>query len=394
MAEPERWTTSWYAAPCRMPEAGLKGRTFRQIVHLHASGQKLRLRLSNRYGDHPVTLTDISVGRALQGPVVADGVCPVTFNQQAAVTLPPGEDVTSDPVQMTVDSFTNMAISFRLADGECLTGHMSAQQISYVSNKGDVGSATGEIAYLVFPLQTSSWWLIAGVDVVPDVPVNTLVIFGSSTTDGMGSSVNANRRWPNYLARRLQNAGADKFMSVVNAGISGNQLTGSNMPQLAGPAIPTFLLGEPGQRRLAWDVSTQSGATDLIFHIGSNDLRCGMTAEAIIKAYQDMTTEARKRLRRVFGTTILPGGYTPAQAAQRQIVNEWMIQHGREYFDAVFDLGAALEWPSNRDRMDPLYDSGDGIHPNDEGYRVMAEAIDITQLSGSPGVSKDVVKVA
>lgn len=97
-----------------------------------------------------------------------------------------------------------------------------------------------------------------------------------------------------------------------------------------------------------------------------------------------MAQQARKTYRRVFGTTILPGGYLPAQVEQRHLVNAWMQEQGQQHFDAVFDFATPLCSPENEALLHPAYDSGDGIHPNDEGYRLMAEAVDISQLTGSP----------
>lgn len=378
------WVGAWYAAPAQMLAANLSGRTFRQIVHLHAGGEQIRLRLSNRYGDAPVTLRSVSVGQVLSGLVVRPGKRDVLFEGQATVTLGPGQEITSDPVALRVEALTNLAVTFFLAQGESITGHVSAQQTSYVTGMGDYTAAPAEVAFVVYPLMTSSWWLMTGIDVLPTSSLNAVVAFGSSTTDGFGSTLNANRRWPDYLAQRLLDAGGTRIMSVLNAGIGGNQLTTSEVPQLAEMGMPRLLFGEAGIQRFAWDVMTQPGATDLIVHIGSNDLRFGVVGESLIQGFQQLVQQARTRYQKVFGTTILPGGYTPEQAAQRQIVNSWIREQGNQWFDAIFDFATPLRSPEDEAMLNPAYDSGDGIHPNDEGYRLMAEAVDINQLTGSP----------
>ena len=379
-----KWVGAWYAAPTQMLSANLSGRTLRQIVHLHAGGEQIRLRLSNRYGDAPITLHSVSVGQVLGGPVVRAGSKEVLFEGQTTVTLGPGQEITSDPVVLQVEALTNLAITFFLMQGESITGHVGAQQTSYVTGVGNYTAAPTEAAFLFYPLMTTSWWLITGIDVLPPSPLNAVVAFGSSTTDGFGSTLNANKRWPDYLARRLLDAGGTRIMSVLNAGIGGNQLTTSEVPQLLGTGMPRLLFGEAGSQRLAWDVLTQPGATDLIVHIGSNDLRLGVSGETVISGFQQTVKQARTRYQKVFGTTILPGGYSPEQAAQRQIVNTWIREQGSQWFDAIFDFATPLHSLEDEAVLNPAYDSGDGIHPNDEGYRLMAEAVDINQLTGTP----------
>jgi lysophospholipase L1-like esterase len=184
----------------------------------------------------------------------------------------------------------------------------------------------------------------------------------------------------------LKQASETQYMAVINAGLAGNQLMSSeneSLRQLAGD-LPRFMFGDAGLRRFDWDLAAQPGATDLILHIGSNDLRAGAKAETIIEGFKEIVQNARTVYQKVFGTTILPGGYTTEQSLHRQIINDWMLERGRESFDAVFDMGTPLRAETNHTKLDEAYDSGDGIHPNDHGYRLMADAIDISKLSGSP----------
>ncbi|KAF1351484.1 SGNH hydrolase [Lizonia empirigonia] len=360
----EHWVAGWYAPPNQMLPAGLTGRKLRQVIHLHAGGQAIRLHLSNRYGAKPITLANVSVARSIQGPVIGKDSAQVMFGGQTEVVLEPGTERTSDPVSMHVEAFTTLAVSFHLVDWDPLTGHLFASRTSYVS-ADTTKQYPAELAFLEYPLMTNSWWLITGIDVMSSVPLNAVVAFGSSTTDG---------------------AGGTKYMAVINAGLSGNQLTTSEneslglVPELN---MPKFMFGDTGLRRYDWDLTSKSGATDLIVNIGSNDLRAGIQAASIIEAYKQIAKRARKDFQKVFGTLILPGGYTPEQSEQRQIVNDWMTEHGLRYFDAIFDMASPLRAEADHTKLDPAYDSGDGIHPNNEGYRLMADAIDITKLSES-----------
>jgi lysophospholipase L1-like esterase len=85
---------------------------------------------------------------------------------------------------------------------------------------------------------------------------------------------------------------------------------------------------------------------------------------------------------RVFGTTILPAAYMPAQVAEWQKVNTWMREEWSRWFDGMFDFAAALEHPEGGGKLNLSYNSGDGTHPNDLGYQRIADAVDIEQVAG------------
>ncbi len=70
--------------------------------------------------------------------------------------------------------------------------------------------------------------------------------------------------------------------------------------------------------------------------------------------------------------------YHPAKEALRRQVNEWIRHAGA--FDAVIDFDAALRDPEQPSRLAARYDSGDHLHPSDEGNRAMAAAVDLDVL--------------
>lgn len=220
---------------------------------------------------------------------------------------------------------------------------------------------------------TTAWWALTSVEVLPEQPTNVVVALGDSATDGAFSTVDTNRRYPDYLAHRLAARGKAGFLSVLNAGISWNELPATRFPAT----------GKATVQRFAWDVLGQAAVTDVIVQIGINDLHNNAQASTIIDGIQQLATLARTHHLRIFGSTILPGSYTPEQAVQWRSVNSWLREQGDQWFDGVFDFAAALSHPEDETRLDPRWNSGDDIHPNDAGYQRMAEAVDLAKLTGN-----------
>jgi lysophospholipase L1-like esterase len=93
----------------------------------------------------------------------------------------------------------------------------------------------------------------------------------------------------------------------------------------------------------------------------------------------------------VIGCTLLPfegaAYYSESGNAVRQSVNQWIRTGGA--FDAVVDFDAVMRSPGNPNSFRPEFDSGDHLHPNDAGYRAMAEAIDLTIFASSSAPTKN-----
>ena len=87
---------------------------------------------------------------------------------------------------------------------------------------------------------------------------------------------------------------------------------------------------------------------------------------------------------KAIGVTLSPFGryefWTPAIEAERQQVNHW-IRTGHA-FDGVIDFDRVLRDLADPGWLNPRYDSGDGLHPNDAGHAAMAAAIPLTLFAG------------
>jgi lysophospholipase L1-like esterase len=382
-----RWLGSWGASPAppmaappggdpRRATPSFNNQTVVQIVRLSAGGRRLRLRLTNEYGPHAL---DIGAARvALVGPdgeVLPGSDRPVTFSGAKTATIPAGAPLISDPVALPTATLARLRVSLFLPGdtGGC-TCHMAGQELVQVSPPGDfterpLPTAPGPAQYRAF---------LSGVEVETAAPAGSVVVaFGDSITDGYQSSVGTNHRWPDRLAERLAARYPGRAAAVVNAGIGGNRV-------LSDGVIAIF--GQSALTRFDRDVLSIPGATHVIVLEGVNDLGSSRTmppsAEALISGYRQLVARAHAHGLKVIGATILPyggAGYFSAPGeAVRQHVNGW-IRTGRE-FDGVIDLDAAIRDPARPERMRAELQSGDWLHPNDAGYRVMGEAVDLSLL--------------
>src|SRR5581483_1341522 len=256
------------------------------------------------------------------------------------------------------------------------TMHFDAQQLSWVSTPGDHTADRDAAAYTA---STLSWFYLGGLVVRSADMTGTVVTFGDSITDGVGSTAGADARWPNDLARRLDALGGP-VLSVADEGIGGNRLLGGSR-----------CCGASAQARFARDAMDQPGVRDVIVLEGINDigiglahprLEQGVSTARIIAAYRRLIAQAHARGLRIFGATLLPyqgaGYFTAAGETIREQVNEW-IRTSRA-FDGVIDFDAVMSDPADPLRLNPIYDCGDHLHPNDVGYQAMADAINLQML--------------
>jgi lysophospholipase L1-like esterase len=392
----EHWVGTWAAAPQPFMPGALEtfhDQSVRLIVYPSIGGSKLRVRISNIYGAEALKVGAVHIARVGNGAEIrSDTDRTATFGGKAATTIDAGREATSDPVDLDVPAAGALAITmFFPHTSPATTTHFLALQTSYVSSqKGDFTAAEH------FPVEKTitSWPFLTGVDVVPRTRSAAVVVFGDSTVDGDGSTANTNRRWSDWLARRLRAEGGTRIsLAVLNEGIIGNRLLRNSPHQSEfGDA-----LGEAGVARFTRDVLQQAGVTAVIVRIGVNDLGFPaavdkdaepVTAGALIDGYRKLISFAHAHGVRIFGTTIGPfegvttlaGYYTSEKETVRQQVNAWLRQ--RHELDGLTDIDRVLRDPHRPSRLLPAYDSGDHLHPNDAGYAACAEAVDLAGLVG------------
>jgi lysophospholipase L1-like esterase len=375
------WTGSWAAAPVAAPSATADpnpdGNTYRDIVHLSLGGNAIRLRISNEFGAKPLTLASVHAAVSTGGATTQTGTDHVvTFGGTESVTIPVGAVIVSDPVPMPVKPFINLAVSlFVPTQPEAtLTWHPLGMSTNYVAS-GNVASAPD----LEGATKVNSWYLLKGIDVDAGANTSAIVTLGASITDGAQSTKDKNARWPDVLAARLQANKTTSNIGILNEGISGSRL----LHDIAGPSALS---------RLDRDVLAQPGAKYLIIAIGTNDIgrtffpqrpNEAITSDQLIWGYQQIVARAHARGIKVFAGTLNPFGgaayYNEAGEKMRQVVNSFF--RTTKIFDGVIDFDQVTRDPAHPEAFLPAYDSGDHLHPNDAGYKAMADSIDLKLFS-------------
>jgi lysophospholipase L1-like esterase len=363
------FTTAWTASP-QLPSEGFTPnwsregfwrQSLRQAVRLTAGGGRVRVRFSNAYGTSPVRIASGSVGGSAGR---AGSAVRLTFGGAAAGEIPARGELVSDAVQLAVEAGESVAVTlyFDTATGPA-TFHAQAFATSC---RGEGCLLSGEEG---FAESSESWYFLSAVE-TDSGRTDGIALFGDSITDGFGSTPGADRRWSDALAERTGRP-------VLNAGIGGNLLLNDSA-----------WYGEKGLRRLGRDVLQLAGVDTVVVLLGLNDIGFSETsaqptykpapvvsAGEVIAGYRELIRQARGLT--VVGATLLPFGgsdhWGERAAKVSHEVNEWIRCSGE--FDGVVDLNRVMADPDDVDRLHPAYDFGDHLHPNDEGYAVMAEAV-------------------
>ncbi|MCS0606188.1 SGNH/GDSL hydrolase family protein [Streptomyces sp. LP11] len=359
---------TWAASADRLG-AGTPGRDYRLIVRTSVGGTGLRVRFTNAFGDRPLTLDAVYAGvRQREARLRPGSNRRLTFGGARTVTVPAGSAAWSDPLPGRLPAGTDLAVSLRTPDAAGpATGHPEARQTSYTGQGADTAQESGA----GWTGTTGSWWYADAASVRPDDEgTGAVAVLGDSLTDGRESTSGLDRRWPDYLARRLASAGT-RLRGVANEGISSNRL-------LADGA------GQAAVHRLERDVLSQPGVRTVFLFEGVNDIRAhtGVTAAGLIAGYRDIARRAHTAGVCVVAATVGPfrdaPEWDPAAEAVRQDVNRYLRTSGD--FDRVTDFDRALRDPHDPERIAPLLDGGDHLHPDDRGMRALADAVDLGGL--------------
>ncbi|MER5381448.1 SGNH/GDSL hydrolase family protein [Streptomyces sp. NPDC002688] len=382
------WVGAWSASPAGAEPGtettGLAGRSVRNVVHAAAGGTSARITLSNLYGQQPLTVTHATIAVAATANNAAAAAVGtmrrLTFGGATTVAVPAGGQVMSDAVRVRIPHGADVLVTtYSPTPSGPVTYHPFARQLSYVAE----GDRTEDVSGVSYTGQSPYWRYLTALDVLSDEAAGTVVVLGDSLTDGITSTVGANHRWTDVLSERLRasaGSGETPRYSVVNQGISGNQILAAGLGRPAD--------NPSGLSRFGRDVLDRTNVRAVVIDLGVNDILRNpnqVDPRTVTDGLRTLVRQAHARGLRVVGATLMPfqghRGYTDARDAVRRAVNA-EIRSGKVY-DAVVDFDAALRDPYNPRRLRSDYDSGDHLHPSDKGYRRMADVFDLGDLKGA-----------
>ena len=345
------WIATWspsQSATALRPAAGTVDRvptyanaTIRQVLRTTVGGDRVRIHISNEYGDRPIKIGGAHVALTANGSSInAASDHAITFDGKPSVIVRTGATVVSDPIQFNVPALTSLTVTMFLPDStRTTTRHALAVATTYISRNGN------QLTSADFKSDTTmrSWLFLSAVDVVNPNVTGTIVTIGNSITDGFAATPDANRRWPDVLAQRLLTSKSEPMKAVVNAGISGNR-------------VLTFGAGPSLVSRFDRDVLMQPGVTHVVILEAINDISRSavdtVNADDIIFGYKQMIARAHERGIVVIGATLTPFDRAPApNEAMRQAVNQWIRTSGA--YDAVIDFDMITRDPAKPNKLLP-----------------------------------------
>ncbi len=383
----DHWVGTWAAAPVAVPNGpaissitapGNEDTTLREIVHVSIGGPSVRIVLSNEFGTEPLTIGAAAIAPSLNPSGTIDPATEhaLTFNGQPTVIIPPGALIVSDATPFIVAPLSDLSVSLFVPAQPItqVTEHVFADQTNYVAGGNLVTQAT-----LPGARTNTSWLFLKGVDVLVGGNHAAVVAFGDSITDGAHSTLDANARWPDVLARRLQADSQTSRIAVLNEGIGGNRVLHDNY-------------GPSALARFDRDVIAQAGVKYVILMEGINDIGHAtdpthpydiVTADQIIGGLEQLVARAHMHGIQVIGATLTPYVGAKYQSPEgerlRLAVNTWY--RTSKSLDGVIDFADATHDPKRPSVFLSTMDSGDHLHPSDAGYKAMGETISLKHFT-------------
>ena len=368
----QNWVGTWATAPQTVVRSFMPynncmtNRSVRQVVKVSIGGDVIRLKLSNIYSMQPVEIRSIYIAHAKDSfSIDAKSAQYFKFGNSYKTVIPAGKQIVSDALKFNLRNLERVAITINYTSApEVPTVHMGSRTTSYIMKGVTNAHSNFEKAF-----RENHWYNISGIDVYTmSNNMSAIAIMGNSITDGKCSTDNAQNRWPDVMSEMLQLKHKITNQGVLNLGIGNNRVT-----------VPGGF-GALAKERFDRDILMQSGVKKVIIFEGINDIGAAKSgnsetvARQIIESIQGMMRKAKARKMKVYLGTITPfkgaGYYSHFHEAARLYVNDWIRSQAKKA-DGILDFAKLLQDPNDDRRMKREYASGDWLHPNPNGYKVM-----------------------
>lgn len=372
-----KWVTVWGNAPSiteHRAETYAKDITLRYPVTCAFGGQKVRLHFSNFCGTEPVTLTRVTLARAMGDREISlHNARLVTFGGEESVTIPAGEEIFSDEINFRIKPKGVLAVSIYLGSFTLMrTGVVAIGPLS----KGffSVGDCTfSQVLPLERTRTTSTFYFFCGLDLYTEDENRAVILYGDSITA---------QSWADYLATECMNDPYNRI-AIVRRAASGTRVLREYS------CITYESYGLSGRHRFEREISTVSGADTVIIQQGINDIihpvgtdvnpfrpmRDLPSAGQLEEGVEEYFKIAAARGLKVYIGTLLPikgwRTYAPFREDLRNAFNDWA--RSRRDIAGCIDFDRALRSPEDPAAFAAGYDSGDHLHPSESAYRAMAE---------------------
>ena len=355
------WGSSVYLI--NLPNNILANNSIRQIFRVSLSGNNIRIKFSNKYGKTNLEIKEATLADSISqgtGEIDITKLKSIYFKGAKNIFIPPGIEVYSDLISYSLKALSEIAISIYFGETPIkLTGHPLSKTFSFIEKGNKIYNKKFKTRYKV-----AHWYIISAIEILSYSPNKVIVCFGDSITDGFGSILDRQNRWPDLLSKKLNLNRLTSNFGVINKGIQGTSLTSH------------------GLKRFSYDILGVKGISHIIVLYGINDiLRLNKNSSNIISAYKQIIKEAHNNNIVIYGGTILPCRsyfrWGKRKEKFRQEVNRWIRNTNPERggFDSFFDFDKFIRDPNDVTKMYNAYDSGDGIHPNPKGFQRMVKSI-------------------
>lgn len=373
-----KWVACWGNATSIREQTELrytKDVTFRYPLFMCFDGCALRFRFSNLTGREPVSLYACAAKSDGRRSIDPSTLKDITKNGEKKLTIQPGEEMESDVLAMDIKAGSWLSVSFRLDDytdmnaGVLITGPLSRGYYGY----GDQMYAEDFDNDL--SRHTNWFYFLNTVDILTEEKNHALICYGDSITA---------QSWPDWLMKRAWEKGF-RDVSIIRRAVSGTRILRQY------DCITYAAYGIKGETRFPLEINTAGADTVLIQH-GINDIIHPVGTDVnIFRPWSDLPTceemcqgftdyyirVAREKGLSVWGGTLIPicgwRTYEPFREELKNAFNDWL--RTTELLDGCVDFDAAVRDEVNPAAFRDPYDSGDHLHPSEEGYKAMADAV-------------------